>query len=279
MDVTVTTAGGTSATSGSDQFTWVPAPVVTSLSPSTGPALGGTTVVITGSSLLGATAVSFGSSAASSYTVDSATQITATSPAGTGTVNVTVTTPGGSSSTGAGNQFTFDAKAFAGALSGGGFATATFTGGGESCGFSSAGPKPTGFIAATTPLAGWGFPYGLFQFTLTGCDDSTVTMTIVYPSTPGTTYWKYGPTVGDTRDHWYQPTSPHFAGNGVSFTITDGGLGDDDMTPNGTIVDAGGPAAAETQNAEIPALSGWGLAVLSSLLALAGYAVARRLGP
>ena len=32
-----------------------------------------------------------------------------------------------------------------------------------------------------------------------------------------------------------------FAGNTVNLSITDGGLGDDDLTANGTIVDAGGP--------------------------------------
>ena len=46
-----------------------------------------------------ATAVQFGAVNATSYTVDSATQITAVSPAGTaGTlVDITVTTPGGTS--------------------------------------------------------------------------------------------------------------------------------------------------------------------------------------
>ncbi|WP_199823454.1 IPT/TIG domain-containing protein, partial [Streptomyces sp. NRRL WC-3742] len=43
------------------------------------------------------TAVRFGAVNASSFTVVSATQITATVPAGSGTVQVTVTTPGGTS--------------------------------------------------------------------------------------------------------------------------------------------------------------------------------------
>ena len=51
---------------------------------------GGTSVVITGTGFTGATAVKFGSTVASSYTVNSATQITATSPAGSaGTVDIT----------------------------------------------------------------------------------------------------------------------------------------------------------------------------------------------
>jgi len=71
------------------------APTVTSISPSGGPAAGGTSVTITGTNFTGASAVSFGGTAATSYTVNSATQITATAPAGSGTVNITVTTTGG----------------------------------------------------------------------------------------------------------------------------------------------------------------------------------------
>ena len=43
QDITVTTAGGTSATSSADHFTYIPAPTVTVVSPTTGPAPGGTT--------------------------------------------------------------------------------------------------------------------------------------------------------------------------------------------------------------------------------------------
>ncbi|MEU6347047.1 IPT/TIG domain-containing protein [Streptomyces sp. NPDC046977] len=90
--VTVTAPGGTS---NAVTYTYTAVPVLTSVSPSGGPASGGTTVVLTGSGLSGATAVSFGSTAATSFTVNSATQITAVAPAGSGAVPVTVTTPGG----------------------------------------------------------------------------------------------------------------------------------------------------------------------------------------
>ena len=94
--------------------TWlIGAPTVTALSPSSGPVAGATTVVITGTGFTGAPAtgaVMFGSSPATSYTVNSATQITATSPAGAlGTVDVTVTTPDGASATSALDQFTYQA--------------------------------------------------------------------------------------------------------------------------------------------------------------------------
>ena len=107
IDVRVTTGGGTSATSAADQFTYVSAPTVTSVSPTAGPTAGGTSVVITGTNLSGATAVTFGATAAPGFTVNSATQITATAPAGTGTVDVRITTAGGTSATSAADQFTY----------------------------------------------------------------------------------------------------------------------------------------------------------------------------
>ena len=109
QDVRVTTPGGTSATSSADRFTFVPPPTVTGVSPSSGPAAGGTSVTITGMDFTGASAVHFGASLASSFSVVSATQFTATSPAGAGTADVTVTTPSGTSATGAADQFTYDA--------------------------------------------------------------------------------------------------------------------------------------------------------------------------
>ncbi len=105
VNITVTTKGGTSATSGADKFTYTtPAPTISVVSPRSGPTGGGTSVTITGQNLSGATSVSFGGTAGS-ITADNSTVITVTTPAGTaGAVNITVTTPGGS--VGAG-QFTY----------------------------------------------------------------------------------------------------------------------------------------------------------------------------
>ena len=107
VDITVTTAGGTSATSAADQYTYVAAPTVTSVSPTSGPSAGGTAVTITGTNLTAAIAVTFGATPATSFTVNSATSISAVSPAGAGTVDVTVTTAGGTSATSAADQYTF----------------------------------------------------------------------------------------------------------------------------------------------------------------------------
>jgi hypothetical protein len=109
VDVTVTNTTGTSALSVNDIFTYTPlaAPTVTSVSPSSGVASGGTSVTITGTNFTAGSTVNFGASAATGVTVNSSTSITATSPAGSGTVNVTVTTSGGTSATGAANQFIY----------------------------------------------------------------------------------------------------------------------------------------------------------------------------
>jgi len=73
-----------------------PAPNITSFNPTSG--LAGTTVTITGSGLTGASTVAFNGTA-SSYTVDSDTQITATVPGGATTGPIAVTTAGGTFTT------------------------------------------------------------------------------------------------------------------------------------------------------------------------------------
>jgi hypothetical protein len=71
-----------------------PLPAVSSVSPSSGPPSGGTTVTITGANFTGTTAVSFGSTPAASFTVLSDSTITAVAPPGSGPVDVTVRNPG-----------------------------------------------------------------------------------------------------------------------------------------------------------------------------------------
>jgi len=81
-------------------------PTVTSISPNVGPTAGGTNLTITGANFSGATAVNFGAAPAT-FTVNDPTSISATAPAGTGTVDVVVTTAGGTSATSAADQFTY----------------------------------------------------------------------------------------------------------------------------------------------------------------------------
>ncbi len=108
MDIIVTTPGGSSAAGDNDRYTYVPTVSVTSISPTSGPAGGGTTVILSGSGFTGATEVSFGGTDASSYTVNSDTQITAVSqPEAAGMVDIVVSDPAGSSATGTGDQYTY----------------------------------------------------------------------------------------------------------------------------------------------------------------------------
>ena len=84
------------------------APTVTAVSPTQGPTAGGTSVTITGTNFASASAVTFGGSPATTFTVNSSTQITATSPAeAAGTVDVTVTTPGGASAISSADHFAY----------------------------------------------------------------------------------------------------------------------------------------------------------------------------
>ncbi len=109
-------------------------PAVTRVSPDSGTTMGGTTVTITGTGLAGATGVSFGAAAAvitadsdtqitvtsppgtgamditvttAAITADSGTRITGTRPPGTGTVDITVVTPNGTSATSSADQFSY----------------------------------------------------------------------------------------------------------------------------------------------------------------------------
>jgi hypothetical protein len=98
VDVIVTTASGSSPPIAADRYTYQVAPTVTKLSPKAGPAVGGTSVTLTGSEFTGASAVSFGATNASEFTVLSPTSISAVAPPGTpGTVDVKVTNTAGTS--------------------------------------------------------------------------------------------------------------------------------------------------------------------------------------
>ncbi|MGX1855387.1 IPT/TIG domain-containing protein [Streptomyces sp. NPDC055299] len=96
VGVTVTTAGGTS---NALVYSYVAAavPVLTSLSPSSGPTAGGNTVTLSGANLSGATSVKFGVTPAVVVS-NTASQVVVIAPAGVvSSVGVTVTTAGGTS--------------------------------------------------------------------------------------------------------------------------------------------------------------------------------------
>ena len=94
-----------------------PPPIVSSVTPGSGPTTGGTAVVITGSGFSRGETVYFGASLASD-TVVGATETDAISPMGTGTVDITVTVMYGpdsfTSPTNQSDQFTYIVPALAG---------------------------------------------------------------------------------------------------------------------------------------------------------------------
>jgi hypothetical protein len=97
VSVTVTTPGGISALGAADEFTYFALPKVTEVSPGTGMADGGTSVVIKGENLVSPSAVHFGGAPGKILKIVSAEELEVMSPSGKGTVDVTVTTPGGTS--------------------------------------------------------------------------------------------------------------------------------------------------------------------------------------
>ena len=122
------------------------------------------------------------------------------------------------------------------------------------------------------------FPHGLFDFTVVACaPGATVNLTITYPAPlpPGALYWKYGPEPGNTTPHWYVMPAT-IVGNTATFSITDGGQGDDDLNANGTIVDQGGPGIPPGGGpVQTPTLSQWALMLLVLMMLAAGWASQR----
>ncbi|WP_313545212.1 IPT/TIG domain-containing protein [Leifsonia aquatica] len=96
---------GPNGDSGPGTFTFLAAPTIGSLTPTSGPETGGTAVTITGTGFTGATGVTFGGTPATGVTVVNDTTITATSPAhAPGATDVVVQSPNGDSGPG---TFTF----------------------------------------------------------------------------------------------------------------------------------------------------------------------------
>jgi hypothetical protein len=179
-------------------------------------------------------------------------------------------------------------KSFTGPVAtGAGLATVTLFGGGAACNFAPQGNgalqsaffipvagSPKSPPAGTAPAT---FPFGLLDFVLLACNTgSTVTLSIQFPGPipAGSVYWKYGPTAAQPAPHWYVLPAT-ISGNTVTFNITDGGLGDDDLTANGTVVDQGGPGGGPARPA-VPALDRAALALLALLLAASGASLRRR---
>ncbi|MFT4279352.1 MAG: IPT/TIG domain-containing protein [Rhodopseudomonas sp.] len=208
VHVTVTNSIGTSPTNSSDQFTYVAAPTISTISPSSGSTAGGTAVTITGTNLSGVTSVTVGGAAATLGT-NTATSIAITTPAGTaGARDVVVTTAGGSATSTGG--FTYVAPPTIGTISpssgptaGGTSVTITGTNlsgvtsvtvGGAAA---TLGTNTATSIAITTP-AGTAGARDVVVTTGGGSATSTGGFTYIAPPTIGTISPSSGPTAGGT---------------------------------------------------------------------------------
>jgi hypothetical protein len=94
---------------GTEAYVFTDLPSVTSVNPAAGSTAGDRRVTITGTDLSAATGVTFGSTEARSFTVESATEVVAVSPAVAkpGPVNVTVSSASGTSAATTDSQYTY----------------------------------------------------------------------------------------------------------------------------------------------------------------------------
>jgi len=106
------------------------------------------------------------------------------------------------------------------------------------------------------------FPLGFFEFTLGGLNANGVATVALYPPEDASlnTYYKHGPTPDDVTPHWYEftydgETGAETAGGILILHFVDGARGDDDITPNGVIVESGGPGQDDTIPSPLLSLS------------------------
>jgi hypothetical protein len=139
---------------------------------------------------------------------------------------------------------------------------------------------PTATQTAALPR-GVALTNGLLDLTLTtGTSGSDATVVVQYTTAvpTGAVYMKYGKTAARPTDHWYQLDTSRavFAADrmSVTLTLTDGGVGDNDLQADGTIVDPGGPALVTPD--PIPTLSEWAMIFLASLMGMFAFARIRR---
>ncbi len=146
-------------------------------------------------------------------------------------------------------------------------------------GCSSVDSNATRFVAAPSGApVNTAFPYGLLDFKLTGCSGGSVTVTVTYsqPIPSGATFWK---AVNGVYSAYNPQSNPTIIGaSSVTFTLVDGGSGDDDGAVNGEIHDPSGLGFAASAES-IPTLSEWGLIALTGLMGLFGLRQMRRRDP
>lgn len=110
VQVLVTTPGGASPDTGADDYLYAAAPTVSSVTPDSGPADGGTSVAIVGTNFLGVSVVNFDAIPAASFVVVDSTHITAVAPVDNTAeaVDISVVAYGGTSSNTVADDYEFE---------------------------------------------------------------------------------------------------------------------------------------------------------------------------
>ena len=273
LTLTIDNSGSTSAATSLDFTDNLPAGVAVASPPGASNTCGGTLTASAGAGVISLAGGTVGAGTSCTVIVD----VTGTAPGAHLNTTGDLTSSLGNSGTASDTLTVFDPPVteFTGpTATGTGDATVSFTGDGLGCSLDAEFIPLVGHANSPPPGSappGVEFPHGLLTFTIgNACSPGfTASLTIVYPASlpPGTQNWKYGPTTGDPTDHWYTIPSS-IVDDTVTFSVTDGGLGDDDLTANGTIIDPNGPAAdrAVSEDAAIPTLDLWGIIILVGLL-------------
>lgn len=164
----------------------------------------------------------------------------------------------------------------------GGSATLAVNNPASGCNLQSASLVRAQSLPTAPPQGAAAYPLGVLDLRSAGCAQGAtlqVLVTMPQPLPAGGQYWKYGPTAANTTPHWYAFTNGFkvVSANSYTLDIQDGGLGDDDLTVNGVVVDPGGiMVMAATSAAAIPVWNLAGLAATSASVLLAMAAMRRR---
>ncbi|WP_217486137.1 putative Ig domain-containing protein [Pseudomonas protegens] len=240
-------------------------PTLTSAAPNSGSTAGATSVVLTGTNLTGATAVSFGGTAASSFIVNNASTITATTPShAAGAVNVVVTTPGGTATLTNGYTYAVPAptvgpvSATVAANSSANPITLSLSGGAAtSVAVSTAASHGTATASGTsityTPTAGYSGS-DTFAYTATNASGTSSPATVTITVSPPTLSVTPTTLPNGTQGSAYSQTLSASGGTApYSYAITAGALPAGLTLNTSTGVISGTPSASGTANLTITA--------------------------
>jgi len=93
------------------------------------------------------------------------------------------------------------------------------------------------------------FDYGVFGFTISGINPGGSTTLTIYlqPGADPDSYYKYGKTLANQTDHWYEflydnETGAEINNNIITLHFTDALRGDNVFTQDSMIIDPGAPS-------------------------------------